>query len=54
MLRLVRGLLRKAGVIFGGHLNGQKARIKLMVAMGKTNNHQHLKEIFEHARYTAV
>lgn len=48
------GLLRKAGVIFGGHLNGQKARIKLMVAMGKTNNHQQLKEIFEHARYTAV
>ena len=48
------GLLRKAGVIFGGHLNGQKARIKLMVAMGKTSNLGQLKEIFEHGRYSEV
>jgi len=48
------GLLRKAGVIFGGHLNGQKARIKLMVAMGKTSNLSQLKEIFEHGRYSEV
>ncbi len=48
------GLLRKAGVIFGGHLNGQKARIKLMVAMGKTTDLSQLKEIFEHGRYSEV
>lgn len=43
--------LRKAGVIFGGHLNGQKARIKLMVALGKTIQQSELKAIFEHGRY---
>ncbi len=44
-------MLRKAGVIFGGHLNGPKARIKLMVALGKTSDPKQLKEIFEHGRY---
>lgn len=34
------------GVILGGALNGQKARIKLMVALGFTNDKEKLKEIF--------
>ncbi len=38
--------LHKAGVIFADYLNGQKARIKLMLALGKTKNHQELRKIF--------
>lgn len=30
--------LRNIGCIFGGELPGQKARIKLMLALGKTDN----------------
>ncbi len=39
--------LRDHGVIFGGSLNGQKARIKLMLALSITNDPSRLKEIFE-------
>ncbi|MCT4594055.1 MAG: asparaginase [Anaeromicrobium sp.] len=40
--------LREAGVIFGGSLPGQKARIKLMLALASKEN---IKEIFEKDRY---
>lgn len=39
--------LHDIGVIFTDYLNGQKARIKLMLALGKTTNRQILKKIFE-------
>lgn len=43
--------LRNIGCIFGGDLPGQKARIKLMLALGKTNNSQELKDYFEKGIY---
>ena len=43
--------LRKLGVIFGGSLNGQKARIKLMLALSVTNDNEKIKEIFEEGFY---
>ncbi len=39
--------LRNAGVIFGGNLPGQKARIRLMLVLGKTNNMKEVKDLFE-------
>ena len=39
--------LHDLGVIFTDYLNGQKARIKLMLALGKTNDRKILKKIFE-------
>ncbi|MDF2700123.1 MAG: asparaginase [Haloplasmataceae bacterium] len=39
--------LRDLGVIFGRNLSGQKARIKLMLALGFNNNYEYIKEIFE-------
>jgi L-asparaginase len=39
--------LHKIGVIFADYLNGQKARIKLMLALGKTINLAELRKIFE-------
>ncbi len=39
--------LHQIGVIFAEYLNGQKARIKLMLALGKTNNYEELKKMFE-------
>ena len=39
--------LHKMGVIFADYLNGQKARIKLMLALGVTDNHANLKKYFE-------
>lgn len=39
--------LRDIGVIFGGNLPGQKARIKLMVILGYTNKMEKIKELFE-------
>jgi L-asparaginase len=39
--------LHSIGVIFAEYLNGQKARIKLMLALGKTKNKAELKKIFE-------
>ena len=38
--------LKKLGVIFASHLNGQKARICLMLALAKTNKIDELKEYF--------
>jgi L-asparaginase len=43
--------LRQLGAIFGGNLNGQKARIKLMLSLGKTQNVQEIKEYFEDGVY---
>jgi len=39
--------LHKAGVIFSDYLNGQKARIKLMLSLGLTSETEALKKIFE-------
>lgn len=39
--------LHSIGVIFADYLNGQKARIKMMLALGATKDQQKLKEIFE-------
>jgi L-asparaginase len=39
--------LHNIGVIFAEYLNGQKARIKLMLSLGITGDHEKLKEIFE-------
>ena len=44
--------LRDLGVIFGGSLNGQKARVKLMLALSSTNDFDEVKEIFEKDYYT--
>lgn len=43
--------LREMGVIFGGNLPGQKARIKLMAALGHTKETGIIKEIFEKDYY---
>ncbi len=43
--------LKNIGCIFGGDLPGQKARIKLMLALGKTNDDQEIKDIFEKGIY---
>lgn len=43
--------LRDMGVLLGGNLPGQKARIKLMVALGHTSDAAVLKEIFEKDEY---
>jgi len=39
--------LHNLGVIFTDYLNGQKARIKLMLALSKTTDRKILKKIFE-------
>ncbi len=39
--------LKKLGVIFAEYLNGQKARIKTMIILGKTQNINEIKEVFE-------
>lgn len=39
--------LRDMGVILGGNLPGQKARIKLMLILGKTTDYEEVKELFE-------
>ncbi len=44
-------ILRNLGVIFGDNLPGQKARIKLMLALGKTNDIKEIKNIFETGHY---
>lgn len=43
--------LRNAGVIFGDSLPGQKARIKLMLALAKTTNIEEIEYIFESGLY---
>jgi L-asparaginase len=44
-------MLRDSGAIFGGDLNGQKARIKLMLALAKTSDVKEIKHIFEKDYY---
>jgi L-asparaginase len=44
-------LLHEAGIIYGGDLSGQKARIKLMVALGYTSELGEIKKIFERNMY---
>lgn len=39
--------LHKAGVIFTDYLNGQKARVKMMVCLGLTNDKDKLRELIE-------
>jgi L-asparaginase len=39
--------LHSIGVIFAEYLNGQKARIKLMLALGVTKDYKQLKKMFE-------
>lgn len=39
--------LHNMGVIFSEYLNGQKARVKLMLSLGITRNHKQLQNIFE-------
>ncbi|MDU4861872.1 MAG: asparaginase [Terrisporobacter othiniensis] len=43
--------LRNLGCIFAGDMNGHKSRIKLMLALGKTNNLDELKDYFEKGIY---
>lgn len=43
--------LRNLGVIFGDNLPGQKARIKLLVALSYTKNLDEIKSIFEKSLY---
>ena len=39
--------LRDLGVIFGGELSGEKARIKLMLALGVTDDMSFIRDLFE-------
>ena len=39
--------LHEIGVIFADYLNGQKARIKLMLALSVTHDHEELRRMFE-------
>ncbi len=43
--------LKNMGVILGGHLPGQKARIKLMLALGITSDLNEIKNIIENNEY---
>jgi L-asparaginase len=43
--------LRNMGVIFGDSMPGQKARIKLILALGKTSNLDEIREVFEKGHY---
>lgn len=45
-------MIRNLGAIFGGDLNGQKARIKLMLALGTTTDVEAIRHIFEDEYYT--
>lgn len=44
--------LRSLGAIFGGNLNGQKARIKLMLAKGYSNDLAVIRDLFESGIYS--
>jgi L-asparaginase len=44
--------LRNIGVIFGDNLPGQKARIKLMVALSYTNDMNEIRKVFEKGLYS--
>lgn len=39
--------LKEMGAIFGGEISGQKARIKLMLVLGLTQNHQEIASYFD-------
>jgi len=43
--------LTDKGVILGDNLPGQKARVKLMVALGFTSSLREIKKIFEEGHY---
>lgn len=43
--------LRNRGAIFGDTMQGQKARIKLMVALSYTNEYSAIKEFMEDGLY---
>lgn len=43
--------LRGRGVILGGNLNGQKARMKLMLALARSNDSVEIKNMFEQGIY---
>ncbi|MEG1255257.1 asparaginase [Clostridium sp.] len=43
--------LRNMGVILGESMPGQKARIKLILALGKTDNLEEIRHIFENGHY---
>ncbi len=43
--------LTRMGAILGGDLPGHKARIKLMLTLGKTKDHKKIKELFESGLY---
>lgn len=45
-------VLSDLGAIMGGDMSGPKARIKLMLALGKTNNLQIIKELFKEQDYS--
>lgn len=44
-------MIRNLGAIFGGDLNGQKARIKLMLALSQTNDIKAIRSLFEDEYY---
>lgn len=44
-------MLRNMGCIFGGELSGPKARIKLMLALAKTEDISEIRQIFEQGYY---
>ena len=46
--------LRKRGVLFSGMLSPQKARIRLMLALGKTTNPLEIRELIEGGGYSRV
>jgi L-asparaginase len=43
--------LHDVGIIYGGDLSGQKARIKLMCVLGKTTDMKKIKKMFEGGMY---
>lgn len=43
--------LRRRGVIFAGTLSGQKARIRLMLALGRTGDVRHIRDLMEQDAY---
>jgi L-asparaginase len=42
---------RRLGIILGGNLPGQKARIKLILALGMTSSIEEIRKIFEEGVY---
>lgn len=44
-------MLRDMGVIFADHMPGQKARIKLVLALSKTKNIEEVRRLFENGLY---